>query len=101
MQVSYYISTMHQTGHAYYGIIGDGTGLPRSMPFVNGCCGFPLALPGPSQPCGWNALGNAKESEDRATMNIRLPRKAQDTATQRCSEAREKEGPQGAHGANL
>lgn len=92
---------MLQTTYAYYGTTEDGTGLPRFMPLVNRCHAFPPALPGPSQLCGWNALRNAQESGEQATVTISLPRKAQDTATQRCSEAGDEEGPQVAHGAKL
>lgn len=101
MQVSCYISMVQQTGYAYYGITGDRTGLSRSTPLVNRCSGFPPTLPGSSQLCVWNTLGNAKETGEQATVSISLPRKDQDTATQRCSGAWDKDGPQEAHGADL
>lgn len=51
--------------------------------------------------CGWSAPGDVKESGEQAIVGIGLQGKAQVTATQRCSEAWDKMGPQGANGATL
>lgn len=52
---------------------------------MNQGCGSPPALPEPIRLCGWDTLGNAKESGEWATMSLSLPRNAQDTVAQRCS----------------